>query len=268
MTETCSRARCPNKAHPSACGMCMKHYRAHLKANPTVPADIVVEHLRVLREEHGYGFIRLAELTGVGRATLRDIARGDRSYVFSRTATAILGLHPGLTNPPAHMDPTGAVRRVRALVAVGFTQERIAIEIGGGQCNLWKYLTGTAAWVTPEKFARIDAAFRNLGQLPAPTGPSALRARRRAARRGWLPPMAWDDHTIDDPAAQPDVTVLRPAKPKSVLQDFETEYLELRDYVRLSDVLIAERLGITYDTLITRLSRLGIPSQRSDRRAS
>jgi hypothetical protein len=29
------------------------------------------------------------------------------------------------------------------------------------------------------------------------------RQRRLAARRGWAPPLAWDDDTIDDPAATP-----------------------------------------------------------------
>ena len=36
-----------------------------------------------------------------------------------------------------------------------------------------------------------------------PTGPGAERARSTAKRKGWAPPMAWDDDTIDDPQAKP-----------------------------------------------------------------
>jgi hypothetical protein len=32
---------------------------------------------------------------------------------------------------------------------------------------------------------------------------SANRARRSAAQKGWVPPLAWDDSTIDDPAVGP-----------------------------------------------------------------
>lgn len=38
---------------------------------------------------------------------------------------------------------------------------------------------------------------------PAPEGFAATYAKNLAAKRGYLPPMAWDDDSIDDPAAKP-----------------------------------------------------------------
>jgi hypothetical protein len=41
--------------------------------------------------------------------------------------------------------------------------------------------------------------FAELQSVPGPDD----KARRRAARRGWQPPPAWDTDSIDDPAASP-----------------------------------------------------------------
>ena len=42
----------------------------------------------------------------------------------------------------------------------------------------------------------------------APAGYSATRTRRWAAARGYLPPLAWDDDTIDQPDGRPELGVL------------------------------------------------------------
>lgn len=242
--------------------MCSKHYNLWLPINRPVAAKIVVEHMMRLRAA-GFGHRTIADAAGIGCTTVCDIYAGNRIYVYAPTARAILAINTE-NNRPMRMNPVGAIRRVRALVAHGYTEQQIAAAIEIRQSNLWKYMQGSASWVRPETHDRIDAAFQTLSAQPMPTGWVAQRARNRAASRGWAPPMAWNIETIDDPAASPIVEAIRrPPKLGQVLDDFHVEYLELRDELGLSDAAIAERVGITEETLGKRLSRLRIPSQQS-----
>ncbi|MCV7230715.1 hypothetical protein [Mycolicibacterium komossense] len=251
-------------------GLCKKHYRAWLKANPPVDPAIVAAHIEALRER-GHGYRRIADLSGAGMTTIFEIAKGKKKYIEAPTAAAIFAVP--FDAQPARMDPIGVVRRVRALVALGYTEVQIAEHISIRQSNLWPYTFGRASWVRPETFNRIAAVFRVLEGQAAPVGPAADRARRRAAERSWLPPLAWDIETIDDPAAEPIVEAIRRDTPwNGVLDEFRDEYLDLRDHLRMSDELIADRLGITMDLILKRLSRLGIATQNAataaERRAS
>lgn len=254
-------ARCKCKAIRGKRGMCSRHYEIWLSANRAVPREIVLAHLDRLRDA-GFGTRHIADLAGVGFTTVGNIRRGTSQKCFAPIARAILAVNPD-QDRPARLNPVGTIRRVQALAAHGYTGDQIAAAIGVRQPNLWKYQRGIASWVFRDTHDRIDAAFRTLSVQPQPTGTSAKRARANAARHGWLPPLAWDLETIDDPAARPLVDAIRPPKPAAVLEDFRVEYLELRDELRLSDAAIAERLGITTDLLGSRLSRLKIPMQQS-----
>lgn len=243
--------------------MCKKHYQAWRAVNRPVDSEIVREHIARLRDA-GMGCIRISQLSGVTTRTVRRIANGHSSLTYAESARAILAVNPAVDRP-ARMDPTGTIRRTRALVAHGHTRDEIVAAMGDGkQLNLHRYLTGTAAWVSRDTHDRIDAAFRTLSVQPQPTGHIADRARITAARHGYLPALAWDIESIDDPAAVPLVEAIRcPPKLGQVLEDFRVEYLELRDELGLSDAAIAERVGITNQLLLSRLSRLHIPSQQS-----
>lgn len=254
--------RCGNLAHKSCRGMCKKHYKAWLATHPPVDAAPVQAHIQRLRDAR-FGWRRISDLSGVAVSTLRDIASGVTSFCYAPTVEAVLAITPE-SACPAQMNPIGAIRRVQALIALGHTENAIADRVGMRQCNLWPYVSGRASWIRPATFDRIDRVFRELEALPRPEGWVAERARRRAARRGWPTGQDWGD-TIDDPTAP---SPLR-TRPVSVLADFREEYLDLRDHVGLSDPLIAEQLRISYDLLLSRLSRLGIPTQNAaaERRA-
>lgn len=254
-------ARCKCKAIRGKRGMCSRHYEIWLSANRAVPREIVLAHLDRLRAA-GFGQRHIAELAGVGFTTVGTIRRGESTKCYAPVARAILAVNPD-QNRPARLNPVGTIRRVQALVAHGYTGEQISAAIGVRQANLWKYQHGSASWVFRDTHDRIDAAFRTLSVQPQPAGTSANRARAVAARRGYLPALAWDLETIDDPSAQPLVEAIRqPPKLGTVLEDFRIEYLELRDEIRLSDAAIADRLGISDDLPLKRLSRLGIPTQQ------
>lgn len=99
-------------------------------------------------------------------------------------------LHRGPTMIPS----VGSVRRLQALMAIGWRQEDIA-RAGGWkskQCiqGVFRYPV-----VRPETARRIDEVFRALCMKPGPS----QNIREYASRKGYVPPLAWDD--IDrDPA--------------------------------------------------------------------
>lgn len=255
---------CTNMAALGCRGMCKKHYDAWRETNPPVDATLVAAHIAHLRA-NGFGWRRIAELSCTGRTTVWEIGTGARRTVNADTARAILAVHAA-TAQRARLDPTGAIRRVRALLAMGHTEKFVADQIGVKQGNLWKYSQGSASWVTPDTHARIDRAFRSLEARPQPTGRFADRARARAAARGWAVPLRWDPDTIDNPDAQP-APLWQPIRPGKGYRldhgEFIDRYLDARDHAGLDDEQIADQFGITYEALTVRLRRAGMPIQNA-----
>ncbi|WP_349318892.1 hypothetical protein [Mycolicibacterium canariasense] len=250
-------ARCKNVAIRSRRGMCNKHYEAWLAVNRPVDADLVRAHLQRLRAAN-MGYRRIAELACVGQTTVCDILspkRGLRRFVSAPVARAILAVNPD-RDRPAKMNPTGAIRRVQAMRAHGFTDGQIGSAISVRKCNLWKYLQGTAAWIRPETHDRIDAAFQTLCAQPMPTGWVAERARRRAQKRGYVPAFAWGDD-IDDPDAKPDRSAVT-VKPLRAIgdSDFLAIVVDHREHIGRTDAEIAAALGLTLDGFQSRLRRI------------
>lgn len=95
------------------------------------------------------------------------------------------------------IDPAPTVRRVRALQAMGWTLRRIDVEMGGsGASNaIWNMLHHPTIHLDTAQ--RVDAVYRRLHMR---VGPSR-RTRQLAMKRGWAPPLAYDD--IDNLAEQP-----------------------------------------------------------------
>jgi hypothetical protein len=92
-------------------------------------------------------------------------------------------------------------RRLRALHSIGWSWMALS-----------SYLNSTDRWPSllanqppPTVTRATDRQVRDLyDRLSLTPGPSA-RARTWAAKRGWAPPLAWDDDTIDNPNAAPDL---------------------------------------------------------------
>jgi transcriptional regulator with XRE-family HTH domain len=98
------------------------------------------------------------------------------------------------------VDGCGVRRRLNALAAIGWSRHALAAELGCDRSNVQKVVRSKRS--APETVAAVRELYDRLSMTP---GPHAA-ARATAIRRGWAPPLAWDDHDIDDPTAQPSRT--------------------------------------------------------------
>ena len=90
----------------------------------------------------------------------------------------------------------GTQRRIRALVRIGWSQALIADACGWAtEQSITELMRRDVVNTTTAK--RVAKVYDALSMRIGPSG----RSRRRAERKGWAPPLAWDD--IDDPAATP-----------------------------------------------------------------
>ena len=117
--------------------------------------------------------------------------RAAADYEAARRVDEILG-------HPRRVLAIGSLRRVRALMRLGWSREHIAAAAGYatiGTINRLPYRT----WVDVDTARRIAAVYNHLSMR---IGPST-RTSAAAERAGWMPPLWWDDDTIDDPHAVP-----------------------------------------------------------------
>jgi len=180
-------------------------------------AEPVRVHLRSLMT-HGMGYKRIAARAGVSVSTVARILYGRRgtpppdtiSYDLAQRLLAV----PFDPHPTSHVEATGTVRRVQALVAIGHTITAIARAAGCSVGRLSEIVALGSVPYAANVEARTAAAIARLydqWSMTVPTGTTAERARLYAARRGWPPPLAWDDDDLDNPAATAHTNAVRKA---------------------------------------------------------
>lgn len=181
----------------------MSKAKAYGRWAPMVPSTRAALHLAALAQ-HGVGYRRIAELSGVAYATVESLRRRDR--IRPATEAAILAVPLDGLAGGAHVDGTGSRRRVQALMARGWSASKLAPIVGLSRFSLTQILDGHG--VKESTRSRIAEVYERLWDVlpPLATKPdrvAASRSRNHAAARGWVPPLGWDDESIDDPAAVP-----------------------------------------------------------------
>ena len=254
--------------HACRCPDCKRVANRHVKAwrlrrlqgeAPLVDAQPVRDHVQQLLAA-GMSFRGIALTAGwASRNSLTSALSRDRVTV--RTRDRILAISPASDmRRHGYVDATGSQRRLQALVAIGWTTREITHRMGGKDHGTVTDITSanntTIRRATAE---RIKAIFDELWDQP---GPSRISAQR-AAKRGWLVPLAWDDDTIDDPAATPDLG--EPDAPghgrnrAHVVED----YLDTWDHHLGFLPAAATRLGMSEYALEGALRRSGIAVSRN-----
>lgn len=202
--------------HCNICGFAVSEYdRRREYAIRTgawrVDGELVRAHLRSLMAA-GVGRRRIAEAAGVNGSLLTRHLYGRNGRPAPATmrydlAQKLLAVTPDLA-PPARVPGIGTARRIQALVAIGWPLPELAARLGWTLANLCDRAVCRRPCVAVRNARLVADLYDRLSMTP-PTGPQADRARVRARRRGWVPPLAWDDDTIDDLRATPRGT--RPA---------------------------------------------------------
>lgn len=243
--------RCP-------CPLCRAAERAYAKRcrvlNATgrtlsVPVEPVAAHLDTLFAA-GAGWVQIADLAQVSQSSLSKIRNRQQAVLRRGVADRILGIRPGQGLPERRSIPTlGAVRRVRALMAIGHTVAAIGAAADLNHTVMHGLVNGRldTFWATTD--ARVAAAYATLAHRPG----SNVRARNRARREGWYGPLAWDGN-IDDPNAEPDTTGVGSDAPRT--RDFlrNDEIRHLAGF-QLATHEIAKRVGLDEQDVSDRLAK-------------
>jgi hypothetical protein len=161
----------------------------------------------------------------------------------------------------------GAKRRIQALMALGWTGTDIAHACG------WADRASVSQVISPPDRGQLgdrgifrkthDAickAYDDMSmQLPEITS-ARSRVRNTARTLGWPVPLAWDDGSIDDPDARPNLGTIklnRAGRPMTSLALVEDAEFLADDDHNLTNAL--ERLGVTRENLHQACRRAGRP---------
>ncbi|WPH57756.1 hypothetical protein [Mycobacterium phage WXIN] len=215
----CKRPTCKRPARPSDAGYCRAHYNAFLKARARrdgyrqglVDAAPVVEHIAQLRKK-GLGLERIAELACVDRRGLQRFVSGHAQRCYGLTAKKVLDVPiPAVPHEVARLgarvDSIGTVRRIRALIAIGYSCTELAKRLDSDTNVVSILSTGRRKQTTAEFASRVEKQFQALQMEIPPESQGSKKAIARARERGWAPPLAWDEDSIDDLRAKPSVPV-------------------------------------------------------------
>lgn len=178
---------------------------ARLSGKPrSVPAGPITEHVKAL-QKRGLSNWQIAREARVQPNTVRRIGAG-QVWVQSGTAEKILSVPLNVRVSAGMVPAVGAIRRVRALYALGHLNRVIVEESGISKDAVCALAAGT---FTAIQVATDDAIRAAYDRLSMSTGTS-WKTRKLAEANGWAPPLAWDDDTIDDPNAAPQTDAVQP----------------------------------------------------------
>lgn len=150
-----------------------------------------------------------------------------------------------LRGRPRLVDATGTRRRIQALIALGYRHTILAVELGVSHDVIRK--RSLAPKVNRDTAEAVAAMYERLS-MTCPVGRThhervaISRARNLAARRGWAPPLAWDDIDTDPTPTGAGWTATR----------WGSELLAEWGYLRAAGESIeqaARQLGVTVDAI-------------------
>ncbi|HEY2086282.1 MAG TPA: helix-turn-helix domain-containing protein [Mycobacterium sp.] len=101
-----------------------------------------------------------------------------------------------------HIDPTGTMRRLQGLFALGHTAHDLAPALNVSPSRVNQIASGHWDRVHVNTRDHVIRVYDLLSMI-RPEGWRADRQRRYARKVGWIVPLAWDDDVIDDPNAKP-----------------------------------------------------------------
>lgn len=174
--------------------------------------DAVIAHIGALRAV-GMSVPKIARAAGVGAATLTRIIWPPRRGSPAKRVTVSVAervlrvrFDPSQLPPATVIDATGTRRRLQALAVAGWSFLALAEEYGTGDRQQIRTLAESDRCCAGTH-VRVADMFRRLWLVDPPKSRRSTQTRFRmmVERKGWVGIGAWDDDTIDDPNAVPDL---------------------------------------------------------------
>lgn len=209
-----------------------------------VPAGPSMEHVRKLSAAR-LTKQQIARETGVEPSTVARLLAGEQKTVMRTTEQKILAVPLDVRVTLGDVPALGAIRRVRALYALGHFNREIAAEAGVSR----DMVCALAAGQWPTLNVRRDEGIRRAYDRLSMSVGESWKTRRLAEREGWAPPLAWDDEAIDDPKGRPRRGTRSRAgvDEAAAMRVLEGEKLPLNAETRTTAVLIGIRRGLSYE---------------------
>lgn len=237
----CRAEACKQADYRYMSALRLDHHRGQRRRTDATQTRHHIERLTAA----GWTQAQIARTAPVAARSIAGILRG-QCDVANTTAAAILGIPIG---PPPDstrdVDSTGTVRRIRALVAIGWPLAHLAPRFGLHVTALGRIANGQLEHVRAVTADTIALDYRHLARIPGPS----VRARRHATTRGWHGPAAWDDRTIDNPLALPDVDGPEPVLSRDELAELRRKEITHLAGYGASPEEIAVRLGVGVSTV-------------------
>lgn len=195
--DLCQRRGCTAPA--ATRGHCEPHYRRLIRMgrHGWRPATTVRPHVDALRAL-GWTWEQIAAAANLSAYVAYNVRSGRSRWVRAESVAALLAVPLVPVDSHRGVDSCGIRRRVQALAWMGWPAGEIARRAGTTRASL---ATLTLPTRRPSRalHRRVAAVYEQLCTVPGPSRIAAGRARGL----GFAPPLAWDEDTIDDPAARP-----------------------------------------------------------------
>ncbi|WP_326768812.1 hypothetical protein OG978_33590 [Streptomyces sp. NBC_01591] len=166
-----------------------------------IPVEVLAAHIATLSRS-GMSQGAIGRAADVSQTTISYIVNGKLRSCQRSKGERILAVRPGTRDDISDQPVLASARRLQALYAIGHGQLAISSMSDINHSTVSHVVNGRYKTVNGAFAARVRAVYSQLSRTPG----TSEKARQRAAREGWAPPAAWDDDTIDDPAAVADWT--------------------------------------------------------------
>jgi DNA-binding CsgD family transcriptional regulator len=225
-------------------------------------------HIKALMAA-GMGLKRIVEVSDISQGLLWKLIYGKTRADGTRAASqrirpiteqTILAIHLNLAGG-ARVSGVGTRRRLQALVAIGWSQSKLARRLGMGGRNFGHLIhnLGMTGAVTVAHAKAVTALYDQLWDQAPPRTEwrdhiAYSRSLSYSAKAGWVVPMAWSDDDIDNPNATPDL-----GEQEQVAHRPQKFSIEDVDFILDNDPLtidqLADRLHVSRNTIEIRLAR-------------
>ena len=141
----------------------------------------------------GMGQRRISEESGVSVAVIHRLmgwcTSRPANKVHPETEAKLFACNPFALADGAKIPAGPAARKVQALLAIGWPRLAQAGHIGVTPSNFVYADWDDSHTITVRRDRDIDQMYRQLCMTPG----TSVRARNEGTRKGWPPPLAWDD---------------------------------------------------------------------------